>query len=173
VVPLAWTMMAWPALVVARRLAGPGWAAVPVATWLLAAWDLFLDPQMVAEGHWVWAFPEPGLPGLDGIPLTNFAGWLLVAALMQTLLHLAVPAAGLGGRAGLGAQGVPALLVGWTWLGSTLANLAFFGRPVVALYGFVGMGLVAGPYLLVLRRDLLRRRGQDAAGPAGHDRVAS
>lgn len=149
VVPLAWTMMAWPALVAARRLAGPGWRAVPVAAWLLASWDLFLDPQMVAEGHWAWAFPEPGLPGIDGIPLTNYAGWLLVAAAMQTLLHLTVPARQ-GGRVA-GEHAVPAVLLGWTWLGSTLANLAFFGRPAVAVYGFVAMGLVAGPYLRSLR----------------------
>lgn len=150
VVPLAWTMMAWPALVAARWLAGPGWRAVPVAAWLLASWDLFLDPQMIAEGHWAWAFPEPGLPGIDGIPLTNYAGWLLVAAVMQSLLHLAVPARqGVG--VPVGEHTVPAVLLGWTWLGSTLANLAFFGRPAVAVYGSVAMGLVAAPYLLSLR----------------------
>lgn len=150
VVPLAWVMMAWPALVAARRVVGGGLRAVPVAAWLLASWDLFLDPQMVAEGHWVWAFPAPGLPGVDGIPLTNYAGWLLVAAVMQALLHVAVPARRRG-PAPAAHHAVPALLLGWTWLGSTLANLAFFGRPAVAAYGFVVMGLVAAPYLLSLR----------------------
>ncbi len=144
-VPLAWTMMAWPALVAARTLV-PGWAAVPVAAWALAAWDLYLDPQMVAAGHWTWAFPEPGLPGVEGIPLTNFAGWLAVALLMQAALAAAVPRREPAGHA------VPAVLLGWTWLGSAVANAAFFGRPEVAAWGSVAMGAVVGPYLLRLAR---------------------
>jgi uncharacterized membrane protein len=145
VVPLAWTMMAWPALVAARRLTG-GPAAVAVAAWLLASWDLFLDPQMVAAGHWTWAHPDPGLPGVPGIPLTNYAGWLLVAAGVQAALHRAVPPGSRGDHA------APAILLTWTWLGSTVANLAFFGRPAVALYGFAAMGVVVLPYLVSLRR---------------------
>ena len=39
----------------------------------LTAWDLFLDPQMVGEGYWVWA--RRGL--YRGIPLGNFVGWFL------------------------------------------------------------------------------------------------
>ena len=38
---------------------------------------------MVAAGHWAWASPEPALPGVPGIPLTNYAGWLLVVALVM------------------------------------------------------------------------------------------
>ena len=56
------------------------WVAAPSARFGLAAWDVFLDPQMVDDGHWRWADPTPGLPGVDGVPLTNFAGWLLVGA---------------------------------------------------------------------------------------------
>ena len=37
-------------------------------------WDLFLDPQMVAAGHWTWLDPDPALPGVPGVPLTNYAG---------------------------------------------------------------------------------------------------
>lgn len=48
IIPLAWTWMAWPAWLAAQRL--PSWARIPVAALGLAAWDLFLDPQMVAEG---------------------------------------------------------------------------------------------------------------------------
>ena len=62
-----------------RPDAGP--PAVPVALVggvALAAWDLFLDPQMVDAGHWTWAHPDPGLPLVPGVPLTNYAGWLVV-----------------------------------------------------------------------------------------------
>ena len=73
VVPLAWTMMAYPVLLAARRLTR---RFVPVVGGLgLTAWDVFLDPQMVGDGHWTWADPTPALPGVDGIPLTNYAGW--------------------------------------------------------------------------------------------------
>ena len=46
----------------------------------MAAWDLFIDPQMVAAGHWRWAHPDPGLPGTAGVPLTNALGWLAASA---------------------------------------------------------------------------------------------
>ena len=147
-VPLAWTMMAYPTLLAGRLLAGRrSWAAVPLAAWALASWDLFLDPQMVDAGHWTWAFGEPGLPGVDGIPLTNFAGWLLVALVIQAALHALLP------RHGSGSTAVPFVLLAWTWLGSTLANAVFFGRPAVALWGGAALGLVVGPALLAWRRD--------------------
>ena len=158
VIPLAWTMMAWPALLAGRRLTvalstGGGVARCALTALLgglvLAAWDLYLDPQMVRAGHWVWAEPEPGLPGVPGIPLTNYAGWVLVAVVVMAALDAAVPRRPLDER-------VPALLLGWTWLGSFVANLFFFGEPVVALYGLVGMGLLVGPYLYLLTRARAR-----------------
>ena len=68
-------MMAYPALLAAggRLVARPALAIPVVAAVALAAWDLFLDPQMVDEGHWTWVRTAPRLPGIDGIPLTNFA----------------------------------------------------------------------------------------------------
>ena len=50
----------------------------------LAAWDVFLDPQMVAAHNWTWRHPSPGLPGVASVPLTNLAGWLLVAVTLMT-----------------------------------------------------------------------------------------
>lgn len=150
-VPLAWTMMAYPALLAARRLApAAGALRQPVVALLggvtLAAWDLYLDPQMVAAGHWSWAHPQPSLPGVPDVPLTNTAGWLLVGTLMTALLDALLPASGAPA-----AEALPAALLAWTWLGSLLANVAFFGRPQVGLLGGVAMALVAVPYLLRLR----------------------
>ena len=165
VVPLAWLMMAWPCLLagraVATRLAPAApWVAVPLAAWVLASWDLFLDPQMVEAGHWGWEHPAPALPGSPGVPLTNYAGWLLVALVIQGLLHAVVPrrtrpGAGPGAASGVGA---PALLLTWTWLGSALAAAAFFGRPAVAAWGLVAMGLVAAPYLAHVVEQVRGRR---------------
>ncbi|MFZ9133557.1 MAG: carotenoid biosynthesis protein, partial [Gemmobacter sp.] len=55
VVMLAWAMMAYPALLAAQRLARSRVLVTVIGAWLLATWDVFLDSQMVAEGHWEWA----------------------------------------------------------------------------------------------------------------------
>jgi len=164
-VPMAWTMMAYPCLLLGRRLAavaGDRGVARRVRVALagglaLASWDLFLDPQMVQAGHWTWAHPTPALPGVPGIPLTNYAGWVLVAVLMVGLLDRVLPDPA-PASAGAG-EGVPAGLLAWTWLGSTVGNLVFFDRPWVAVYGGVVMGLFVGPYLLAT----LRRTGAASA----------
>jgi uncharacterized membrane protein len=137
VVPMAWAMFAYPALVAARRLTRRRVALVGGLA--LASWDLFLDPQMVAAGHWRWEHPYPALPGVAGIPLTNFAGWVLVSVLMMAVLDRLLPR-----RPGDDAQ--PAVLFLWTWAGGIVGNLFFFDRPSVALVGGVVMGLVALPY---------------------------
>jgi putative membrane protein len=69
VVPLAWTWMAWPAWLAAVRVTRSRPAQVVLAAVGLAAWDLFLDPQMVAEGYWTWVDPHPALPGVPGVPV--------------------------------------------------------------------------------------------------------
>ena len=73
----------------------------------LAAWDLFLDPQMVGEGYWEW-----GRKGrYRGIPLSNQAGWLLTgAALMAALERLVPPAPGDADRALVGVYGWMAVM---------------------------------------------------------------
>lgn len=164
VVPLAWTMAAWPAWRVAALLPGaPGRGARVLrwlgAGWALASWDLFLDPQMVAAHHWQWLYPTPSLPGVAGIPVSNFVGWLGVSLVVTGALELV-----LGGRLGIppaaadpaapGPGRVVGVLAGWTWVGGIVANAAFFRRPGVAAVGGVAMGLVAVP---TLRRAWTRR----------------
>ena len=143
VIPLAWSMMAYPALVAARRLCRGSLSTPLVGALGLAAWDLFLDPMMTAEGY--WRFTTDGaatLPNVPDVPLSNYAGWYLVAFAMMLLLDRLperhVP------------EGQPALLFLWTYFSSVLANLVFFDRPYVALYGAVAMGAVAIPYAWVL-----------------------
>jgi carotene biosynthesis associated membrane protein len=146
VVPLAWTMMAWPALVVGRTLARGAAATALVGGAALAAWDLFLDPQMVAAGHWTWADPEPALPLVPGIPLTNYAGWVLVSVLMVGALHHLLPR-------DPRPSGPASALYLWTYGSSVLAHAAFFGLPGSALVGGIVMGLVAVPFARRLVRD--------------------
>lgn len=165
-VPLAWISMTWPALVVARRLTRTvvrrrRLLTSVVGAWALTAWDVFLDPQMVDLGHWTWADPTPALPGVEGIPLTNFAGWLLVSWLFVGVLDAVVP----DGRAGSPDRpprdAVPVAVYLWTFGSSVLAHALFFGRPPVALVGGLVMGVVAVPLAVDCRRALRDR----APGP--------
>jgi putative membrane protein len=123
VVPLAWTMMGYPCLLVGRRLATTRLGEVVVGAAALAAWDLFLDPQMVEAGHWTWTDVQLALPGSPDVPVSNHLGWVVVATLMMAALSL-LPRTAADDR-------VPAALFAWTYLSSVLAFAVFFGRPVV------------------------------------------
>lgn len=136
VVPLAWTMMAYPVLLAAQQISGR--FAFLLGGIGLAGWDVFLDPQMVRDGHWHWADPSPSFPGIDSVPITNYLGWLLVATLMMAVLQRLPTAEA--------SQAQPATLLFWTYLGSIAGNLFWFGTAGVALAGGVAMGLLTVPY---------------------------
>ncbi|SNQ46971.1 Carotene biosynthesis associated membrane protein [Frankia canadensis] len=146
VVPLAWAMMAYPAYVLARRHEHAPYRAALLGGLVLATWDLFLDPQMVAAGHWTWSASGPAL---NGIPLTNFLGWLLVGTVLTGVL-LALPDRHRHERRD---EAIPLALLGWTYLSSVLANAAFFGRPGVAVTGGLAMGAVLATGLRTWRGD--------------------
>ncbi|MCG5458810.1 carotenoid biosynthesis protein [Micromonospora sp. PSH03] len=176
IIPLAWTWMAWPAWLAAVRLTGGtaataggsgsagGGSGSTVGRWVgrialatvgLAAWDLFLDPQMVAEGYWVWRDATPALPGLAGIPVSNYLGWLLFAVLMMSALRpLAGPAAEHTDRRD---HPMVALYL-WTYFSSILAHAVFLDLPASALWGAAGMSVTAVPLAVTLLRA---RRGGD------------
>lgn len=138
IVPLAWLMMAYPSLILARSLT-TRWV-VPLAAVGLTTWDFFLDPQMVGEGYWLWETSTPAMPGIPGIPLQNYAGWLLGSLVLMWLLNR-LPR----GEVDLG---VPLLLYGWMWIGGVVANAVFLGRPGVALVGGLGMAVLGLPAML-------------------------
>ncbi len=141
VIACAWTMLAWPAALVARRLVRSFAARVVLGGWALAAWDFFLDPQMVRAGNWVWTADARTLPGVPGVPLTDYLGWLAVATAMSYLLQRA-----LRGTPDADDR-IPLALYAWTWASSTLALAAFLGLPAAAAYGGTAMGTVAIPLL--------------------------
>jgi uncharacterized membrane protein len=147
IVPLAWMMMAWPALVVARSLARHPATVALVGGAALASWDLFLDPQMVAAGHWVWADPVPALPLVPGVPVSNYAGWVVVATIMAALLHRLV---GPTGAAHVPLSGPAAALYLWAYASSVVAHAVFFGLPGSAVVGGLVMGAVAVPFARVV-----------------------
>jgi uncharacterized membrane protein len=146
VIPLAWVMMAYPALLVGARISRGPLGTVVAGAVALSVWDLFLDPQMVAEGHWSWAASGPALLG---IPLTNYAGWLVTSLCIMALL---TPALRRTGGPDAADDRVPYGLYLWVWTSSTLAHAAFLGLPGSALVGGLGMGLVVLVFLAAVRR---------------------
>jgi uncharacterized membrane protein len=150
-VPLAWLMMAWPSWVVAARLAPRSAPArVVVATCVFAVWDVVLDPQLVQAGYWRWAHPEPGLPGIDTVPLTNLAGWLLAGLVLMSLLDQLVARTALPRRTG---DAAPLLTLGWMVLGGALAHAVWLDLPGSAVWGVV----LSLPVVLALVRQARHR----------------
>jgi putative membrane protein len=143
VVPLAWWAMAVPAREVAVAVLGetaPPAARVALGAAALAAWDAFLDPQMTAEGYWQWR--RRGR--YRGIPLANFAGWVLcglgVAALLEVLLPPAAAELALVG------EYIAVAVM------ETFAFAVFLGDPLVAAVGGAAMlPLAAAALRRVLR----------------------
>ncbi|MFE9579772.1 carotenoid biosynthesis protein [Nocardia sp. NPDC006044] len=167
VVPLAWTGGLYPIWIVAGLLARRAPSRIGLTALGAVGWDLFLDPQMVADGQWTWCDTDSGLPGLAEIPVTNYLGWFAVTLLMGALLTVldrAVPAsAGLdippnrsAGLDSVSAISVPVAVFLWTWLGSTLAHAVFLGLPVSACYGGAGLAVLGLPLLRHLHFSRLR-----------------
>jgi putative membrane protein len=137
-IPLAWLMMLPPAWAVAslviksRTLSPPApvrLARALVAALAFTAWDLFLDPQMVAWGFWVWEHPG----AYFGIPLMNFLGWLLVSFAFSFFLFPS-PLSLLASPLSL------LLIYALTWFLQSFGQTFFWGLPGPALAGFLGMG---------------------------------
>jgi len=86
--PLSFPFLAYASFCLARRALGPGWAGsgagrlrtVALSGALMALLDVVIDPVAVRGGHWflghIFSYPEGGI--YFGVPLSNFAGWLLV-----------------------------------------------------------------------------------------------
>ena len=96
-IPVAWFMMSYPSFILANRLIRPGknlwtWrlSVAAVGAVIMTAWDLAMDPMMVAGGHWVWEVNG----AYFGIPLQNYWGWWLtifVAFLLFMILGRITP----------------------------------------------------------------------------------
>lgn len=149
VIPLAWSMVGYPALVVARLITAGPLAGITLGAGALAAWDLFLDPQMVAEGYWTWSSSGPYL--IDVIPVTNYLAWFATAWLMMAALW-PLTASWEPHRYD---DRVPVALYIWTWVGSVVAHVFFLDLSQSALLGGIGMGLFVGLMAIACSRDAL------------------
>ncbi|MEU7768487.1 carotenoid biosynthesis protein [Nocardia sp. NPDC049190] len=151
IVATTWIGGMYPAWVVAGAVSRRTTARITLTALGAVGWDLFLDPQMVADGQWTWCDAGSGLPGLEQIPSVNYLGWFGVALVMAGLLAVWERAAPAG--APVSGLAVPGAMFVWTWLGSALAHAVFLGLPYSACYGLVGMGVLGVPLLVVLLRS--------------------
>ncbi|MEV4491954.1 carotenoid biosynthesis protein [Micromonospora coxensis] len=164
-VTTAGTVSAGPATGDTPTAGRPAWTRhvgrIALAAVGLAAWDLFLDPQMVAEGYWIWRDATPALPGLPGIPVSNYLGWLLFAVLLMSALRpLAGPAVAV-----TDSRDDPMLaLYLWTYFSSVLAHAVFLALPASALWGAAGMAVTALPLAVTLLRARRHRAERTRAG---------
>ena len=128
-IPLAWMMMLPPAWAIAQlitRRSGRSIRFVVVSALAFTAWDLFLDPQMVAWNFWHWDSPGQYF----GIPWSNYLGWILVSAALSLIANpRKLPV------------GPLALVYVLTWALQTIGQGIFWQQPGPALYGFLGAGI--------------------------------
>ncbi len=131
-IPLAWIMMMPPSWAVATVLVPSGNVVLfsLVAGAAFAAWDLFLDPQMVGWRFWEW--DQDGW--YFGIPLQNLVGWFFGAAAITFVVRLV-----------LGSFVLPVvpLLIMYllTWFLESVGQLAFWNMKGSGITGLLGMGV--------------------------------
>lgn len=133
-IPLAWLMMLIPSWAVTGALVHPRQRLTFAALsgLVFTAWDLYLDPQMVSRGLWLWAETQPVPGDYFGIPLVNFFGWWLVSGVVTWVCHprdLALSARPL------------AMIYTLVWVLQVVGLGVFWGQPGPALFGFAAMGL--------------------------------
>jgi lycopene beta-cyclase len=131
-IPIAWFMLLPSAWVMGQQIIGKQdtWqkrtAFISISAAALTAWDLFLDPQMVAWRFWLWDNPNGAY---FGIPISNYIGWFLVAALVT---FLAQPAP---------LKPMPlALIYAIVWFLQSIGQAVFWGQIGPALVGCAAMG---------------------------------
>ena len=140
-VPLGW----W-ALTIIALMVSPVRYRIWLAPLGLVAWDLGLDPLMVAKGFWVfdaggWYF---------GVPLSNFLGWYLSGWLLSALLMRLEP------RLKRDTSTELTLVYAAQAFFLTL-GLIFFEMAGAALVTLVAMGLFLLPRLREWRRQPWKR----------------
>ena len=146
VVPFAWIMIAHPIFSAARKVT-KNWVFL-YGGFGMMAWDLFLDPQMVAAERWKWDFSGSHVPLQPEIPLSNAFGWLLTGIGLMAILHKALRR---DRRKITGSTSIPDFFLFWTWFSGVVGNIFFFDRVGVAVSGGIIFGLFLIPYIFLLR----------------------
>lgn len=79
-IAIAWFMMMYPSFIISEWLIPSSWkgagrllALASISGLIMAAWDVVMDPIMVADKNWVWDIKGE----FFGVPLQNYWGWWL------------------------------------------------------------------------------------------------
>jgi uncharacterized membrane protein len=142
IIPLAWFMMMYPALVIAQNLLRSSqprgikmlWIAA-VGGVVMTAWDLVMDPMMVSAKHWIWDGAASTRPYF-GIPIQNFIGWW-ATTLITFLIFFFIT---VNYRSGGGRPEVRWPAVTYATVGASSVLSAYLsGLPGPALVGIMSM----------------------------------
>ncbi len=105
-IPTSWFFMLYASLAICGRIltaddsGASKWRWAVLAAFVLTAWDVSMDPAMVATTHWLWHLPPSDgslvrsvfLSGFFyGMPLTNWLGWLLTGCIVARAMLAIVP----------------------------------------------------------------------------------
>ena len=106
-IPTSWFYMLYCSLaicgrvLVARDDSASKWRWAALAAMVLTAWDVSMDPAMVATTHWFWHLPAAeGASTLQrvllsgffyGMPLMNWLGWLATGLVVARAMLAIVP----------------------------------------------------------------------------------
>jgi uncharacterized membrane protein len=173
-IPTSWFFMLYASLAICGRLLSPArspWLWAAVASLILTAWDVSMDPAMVATTHWLWHLPDvshaPYISRIAlsnlfyGMPLTNWLGWLLTGFAVARVMLAIVPPARWAAR--VSPTTLPLVLYA---VNGVLPLLICVGR---GLWWAVGLGAAAMalPLLLAIRAGRAPRpETSDAGSPA-------
>jgi len=136
-IPIAWFVMMYPSyviinLIVAGRPASrPGrfsrlvWLAF-LSAMVMTAWDLAVDPILSGIGMWVWV--DGG--SYFGVPVQNFAGWMLTTFTIYLVYRLWER------RVGLHPLGPATVSLAWM-------PLLAYGGQILRTFRYPAMGLIA------------------------------
>lgn len=175
-IPTSWFFMLYASLAIGGRLlparddARTRWRWAATAALILTAWDVSMDPAMVATTHWRWHLPD--LTGAAtvrrialsdlfyGMPLTNWLGWLLTGFVVARVLVAIVPPTQWVAR--VSPSRLPLALYA---VNGAFPILVCAGRGLwwAAILGAAAMAL---PLALALRGTRARRGERRAAVPA-------
>lgn len=127
-IPVNWFMMLYPSYVMAVLILPAntsGWKSwlsmAAIGGLIMTAWDLVMDPLMVARGHWVWE----SAGAYFGIPTQNYFGWWVTSFMIL-------------------------FIYGWLsqrWSLKEPPPEIHFDRQAIACYAITGFGSVLGALL--------------------------
>ena len=151
---LSFAFLAYAAFCLARAALGP---ASPVAVTVLGGafmmlLDVVIDPVAVRGDRWflgrIFYYPNGGV--YFGVPLSNFAGWMLVG-----MVGIGGYIYGCGGARALGRKPIGGMALYYAVLGFNLAVTAWIGEWTLLAIGLI-LHVTVTALVLVLRRRPLR-----------------